>query len=118
MILIVYQTIKTKIIQAFQDHSDIVRKKLQLVLTYIHLSIDIWTSPNQKLLLGITADFVDCKKERYVKALLVLRPVEGHSGQAQYDVLIPVLQEYSIIRKLRAIVGDNSTTNNTLTQVI
>ena len=82
MILIVHQIIKTKIIQAFQDHSDIIRKKLQLVLTYIYLSMDIWTSLNQKLLLGITADFVNYEKERYIKALLVLYLVEDHSKQA------------------------------------
>jgi hypothetical protein len=40
--------------------------------------------------------------------------VKGHSGKAQSDVLIPILQEYGIVRKLRAVVGDNSSTNNTL----
>ena len=37
----VHSTIKTKIMKAFQDHKDIVRKKLQSALTHIHLSIDI-----------------------------------------------------------------------------
>ncbi len=101
--------------KAFQDHKDIVRKKLQSALTYIYLSIDIWTSSNQKLLLGIMADFVDYEEERHTKALITLRRVVGHSRQAQCEVLVPVLQEYSIIQKLRAIVRDNSTTNNTLT---
>jgi hypothetical protein len=64
--------IKTKIMKAFQDHKDIVRKKLQSALTHIHLLMDIWTSPNRKLLLGITADFVDYEEERHIKALIVL----------------------------------------------
>ena len=113
-----HTTIRYKILQAFQDHKDIIRKKLQSALTHIHLSLDIWTSPNRKLLLGITADFINYEEESHIKALLALRPVKGHSGKAQSDVLIPVLQEYSIIRKLGAVVGDNSSTNNTLCREI
>jgi len=82
VILKAHSTIKTKIMKAFQDYKDIVRKKLQLVLTHIHLLMDIWTSPNRKLLLGIMADFVNCEEERHTKALIALRRVVGHSGQA------------------------------------
>jgi hypothetical protein len=113
-----HNTIQSKVEKAFYDHKDVVRKTLQSALTHIHLSMDIWTSPNDKLVLGITADFIECEEERHTKALIALRPIQGHSGQAQCDVLIPVLQEYSIVRKLGAVVGDNSTTNDTLTRAI
>jgi hypothetical protein len=65
--------------QAYEVHKDTVRKKLQSVLTKIHLSVDIWTSPNRHLLLGVTGDFIDCDEERHWKTLLGLRPVAGHS---------------------------------------
>ena len=48
------------------------------------------------------------------KALLVLPTVKGHSGKAQFDVFLPVLKDYDITRKLGAVVGDNSGTNDTL----
>ena len=66
------------------------------------------------MLLAVTADFVGYVKEKHTKALLALRTVKGHSGEEQFAVLLPVLQDYGIVRKLRAIVTDNSTTNNTL----
>jgi len=69
-------------------------------------------------LLAITADFVNCDDEKHTKALLALRTVQGHSGQAQFDVLLPVLQDYSIIQKVGAVIGDNSSTNDTLSQAI
>ena len=53
-----------------------------------------------------------------MKTLLGLRPVAGHSGKDQFDVLLPILQEYSIIQKLGAVVGNNSSTNDTLCQAI
>ena len=63
-----YSTIGRKIDQAFQTHKDSIRKKLQSALSSIHLSVDIWTSPNKHLLLGITADFVDCDTEKHTRA--------------------------------------------------
>jgi hypothetical protein len=69
-------------------------------------------------LLGVTGDFIDCDEERHWKTLLGLRPVAGHSGDNQFDALLPLLQEYSIVQKLRAIIGDNSSTNDTLCRAI
>jgi hypothetical protein len=91
-----------------------VRKTLQSALTHIHLLIDIWTSPNYLLFLGITADFVDCKEERHTMALIALPEIDSHSVQAQFDALILVLRDYGIVRKVRAMISNNSNTNNTL----
>jgi len=109
-----HSTIKVKIEQAFYTYKDIVRKKLQSALTRIHLSIDIWTSPNRLLLVAVTGDFVDCIEEKHIKALLALRPVAGHSGEAQFDILLLIIQDFGIVRKLGAVQADNSSTNDTL----
>jgi hypothetical protein len=113
-----HSQIGRKIKEAWQTHKDTVRKKLQSALSSIHLSVDIWTSPNRLLLLAVTADFVGYAEERHMKALLALRIVKGHSGKEQFDVLLPVLQDYGIMHKLGAVVADNSGTNNTLCQEI
>jgi hypothetical protein len=52
------------------------------------------------------------------KALLALRTVAGHSGQNQFNILLPVLQDYGIVQKLGAIVADNASPNNTLCDII
>jgi hypothetical protein len=57
-------------------------------------------------------------EEKHQKTLLRLRLVASYSGEAQFDVVLPIIQEYSIIRKLRAIIGDNSSTNDTLCRAI
>lgn len=113
-----HSQVKNKIEKAYEIHKDTVRKKLQSALTNIHLSVDIWTSPNKHLLLGVTGDFIDCTEEKHLKTLLGLRPVAGHSGEDQFDVLLPMLQEYGIVRKLGAVIGDNSGTNDTLCRAI
>ena len=42
----------------------------------------------------------------------------GHSGQSQFDVLLPVLQDYGVVQKLGAIVADNAAPNNTLCEIV
>jgi hypothetical protein len=103
--------------QSFQLQKDIVRKQVQSALTNIHLSVDIWTTPNNHLLLAICSHFINSQDVR-MKPLLALRTVANHSGEEQWNTLLSVLQEYGIVRKLGAVVSDNSTTNDTLCRTI
>jgi hypothetical protein len=57
-------------------------------------------------------------EEKHRKTLLRLRLVAGHSREAQFDALLPILQEYSIVQMLGAIISDNSSTNDTLCRAI
>jgi len=54
-----HSQVAKKIEQSWNYYKDVVRRKLQLAISSIHLSLDIWTSPNRFLLLGIVAHFVD-----------------------------------------------------------
>lgn len=93
------------------------RRAVQSALSRIHISVDIWTSPNRYLLLAICAHFTTHDSKRQ-KALLALKRVGGHAGDDQFAVLLPVLEDYGIARKLGAIVADNAPSNNTLCQAI
>ena len=68
---------------------------------------------NRLLLLGIVVYFVN-SLEKYYKALIALCTIANHSRDKQFSVLLPVLQDYGIVQKFGAIVGDNASTNNTL----
>ena len=107
--------IKTK--EAWEKHKQTVRIRLQAALSHIHISLDIWTSPNRYLLLAICAHFTtyEGKKE---KALLALKEVPGHGGEDQFSILLPILQDYGIVHKLGAIIADNAAPNNVLCRTI
>jgi hypothetical protein len=109
----VYNHIK----EAWGKHKDVVRKALQAALSHIHISLDIWTSPNRWLLLAICAHFTTYNQKKQ-KALLALKRVPGHSGEDQFSILLPVLEDYDIVRKLGAIIADNAAPNNVLCRVI
>ena len=63
------------------------------------------------------AHFVDCLK-KYFKALIALCTIRNYSRDKQFSVLLLVLLDYSIVQKLKAIVGDNASTNNTLYTIV
>ena len=54
-----HSQVTKKIEQSWNYHKDVVQRKLQSAISSIHLSLDIWTSLNRLLLLGIIAHFVD-----------------------------------------------------------
>jgi hypothetical protein len=118
VIIITHFQIKNKIEKIYEIHKDIVKKKLQSILINIYFSIDIWTSLNKYLLLGITGDFINYTKEKYLKTFFGLRSIADYNEENQFDVFFPILQEYGIVRKLKAVISDNSGTNDTFYQII
>jgi hypothetical protein len=73
--------VRKRIEESWESTKDIVRKKLQSAISSIHLSVDIWTSPNRHLLLGVCAHFVEQNSKGLSRALLALRTVQSHSGE-------------------------------------
>jgi hypothetical protein len=112
-----HSQVAKKIEQSWNHHKDVLRRKLQSAISSIHFSLDIWTSPNRLLLLGVVAHFVDYQ-EKHWNALLALRKIANHTGDEQFTILLPILKDYSILQGLGAIVGDNASTNDTLCRAI
>ena len=108
-----HSTVPKLIESSFQMSKDIIRKKLQSAISRIHLSLDVWTSPNQHLFLAIVGHFVDADQTRQ-NALLALRTIPNHTGEEQANIVLSVLQEYDIVQSLGIIMGDNASNNNTL----
>jgi len=116
-IVTAHSTIPKLIDKMWQEKKDIIRRMVQSASSNIHLSLDIWTSPNSHLFLGICAHFVD-QKDKLCKALLGLPIVGDHSGEEQFTALRLVLEDYGIFKKLGAIIGDNATTNDVLCRLV
>jgi hypothetical protein len=60
---------------------DVVRKKLQLAILSIYLSLNIWTSPNRYFLFGICAYFVERNPDKFSNAFLAFRTVLSHNRE-------------------------------------
>jgi hypothetical protein len=112
-----HSTVSEYVKEAWIRHKDVVRTVVQAAISHIHISLDIWTSPNQWLLLAICAHFTSYEQKKE-KALLALKKVPGHSGEDQFSILVPVLQDYGIEEKLGAIIANNAPLNNVLCRLV
>jgi hypothetical protein len=112
-----HSTVSEYVKEAWIRHKDVVRTVVQAAISHIHISLDIWTSPNQWLLLAICAHFTSYEQKKE-KALLALKKVPGHSGEDQFSILVPVLQDYGIEKKLGAIIADNAPPNSVLCRIV
>jgi len=109
-----HSEVSTRIHTLFLSSKDLVRKRLQLAMSKIHFSLDLWTSPNKNQFLAICAHFVDPNGKKLQKALLGLRTVITHGGAEQATLLISTLHDYGIVAKIGYIMGDNHGSNDTL----
>ncbi|EED18402.1 conserved hypothetical protein [Talaromyces stipitatus ATCC 10500] len=112
-----HSEIAKKIEQSYESQKDTIRKILQSAESSIHLSLDIWTSPNKLLFLGICAHFVGRDQGKLSKALIGLRTVANHSGVEQFATLL-LLQDYGIVQNIGSIIADNASSNDTLCRAI
>ena len=86
-----HSEVTKKIEKLWLSHKDVVRKKLQSVISSVHLLLNIWTSPNQILFLRICVHFVKLISEKLLNTLIALRPVANYSKSKQFPTLFPVL---------------------------
>lgn len=87
--------------------------KLQKSLSWIHFSIDMWTSPAKKGFQANVAYWVDADSRRIESALLSLKEFKGtHGGEEQARVFMEVIREAGLQEKLGFFISDNHTSND------
>jgi hypothetical protein len=111
-------TVRQWIINDFKQRRGQIRKELHLSKSLIHLSFDLWTSPNSLAMLAVVGHFVSHTGEAK-SCLLGLRHVEGiHLGENIAQSVIAVIEEYGIKDFLGYFVLDNASSNDTCVQEI
>jgi hypothetical protein len=98
----------------FSHEREQIQCRLLSAYTRIHLSLDLWTSPNHLAILGVIATFIsdDGVLENFV---LALRQVKGeHSEENISKYTMEVIQEWGIASKLGYMQMDNAPNNDTM----
>lgn len=104
---------------SFLMHKDQIKKRLQESLTWIHFSTDMWTSPGKTGVLGVVAHFISKTRRKVEKALLALRELPGtHSGEAQAEHVLQVINEYNLVEKIGFFTLDNHGANDTMLRAV
>ena len=79
----------------------------------IHLEFNLWTSPNYKAMIAITAHWTD-DEFKVQSALIAIRELNGdHDGENISEIVHMVAKEFEFVDRFGYFVGDNATNNDT-----
>lgn len=107
-------TIKAHASQLFQEGKARLRHILATAISDIHITCDMWTSPNYLGILAVIGHFTSEKLERQAVTLALVEVQGVHSGEAQARIVLDVLKDFGIIGKLGYFVMDNAHANDAL----
>jgi hAT family C-terminal dimerisation region len=107
-------TVKKWILAEFEKRQERVKNRLHESKSRIHLSFDLWTSPNNFAFVGVVGHFMGptCKVETI---LLGLRRLRGkHSGENIAEAVVNVVRKYGLTGdQIGWLVLDNASSNDT-----
>src|SRR5579859_7759928 len=99
-------TVRSWILARFNQARDEIKEHLAMAASIIHISCDMWSSPNNYALLRVVAHWTD-PDHRQRTSLIRMPHVSGaHTGTNIASAVADVLQLYNISQKLRYMMPD------------
>ena len=109
-----HTTVTHWVLRQFKSMKEQMRSRLHSARTDIHISCDLWTSPNCLPILGFVGHYIS-EDGQLESATLALIDVEGeHSGENLAKNLQEVVEDWGIGSKLGYIQMDNAKNNDTM----
>lgn len=111
-------TIRKWVIQEFEQRKRKMRHELRAARSNIHISFDLWTSPNCYAIMAIVAHYIDSSGARKAN-LIALRSLDGeHTGENMAALLLNVFREYKIGGRIGFFILDNASANDTCVDLV
>lgn len=112
------QTIRAHAMKLFEEGKQRLRYILATAISDIHVTCDMWTSPNHLGILAIVGHFTSENLERRAVTLALVEIQGEHSGQNQAIAVFSVLKDFGVVNHLGYFVMDNASSNDTLIEFI
>jgi hypothetical protein len=107
-------TTRSDIMQCFKTAKQSITEKFSTARSKIHLSFDLWSSPNHKSIMAIVGHWTN-SEFKVETATLGMKEIFGeHKGEHLAPVIYKLLQEYGIEDKVGWFQSDNASNNNTM----
>jgi hypothetical protein len=111
-------TFRRWVLAEFEKRKQRLKKELSRARSSIHISFDLWTSPNCYAIIALVAYYIDEKGCRQTK-LLAIRQLNGeHSGENIAECVLLVFKEYNIRKRVGFFILDNASNNDTAVNAI
>jgi hypothetical protein len=111
-------TIRAHCMRRFQAARQNIKYLFSMSKSKIHISVDLWTSPNNYALLGIVAHWWD-EEDVLRSALIALPKVYGTCTGANIGkAIIDTLDLYNITKRVGYFMLDNASSNDTAVDTV
>jgi hypothetical protein len=111
-------TIANWILGDFQKSQQQLKTNFEKSSTQVHLSFDLWSSPNSLAMLGVVGHWIN-EKLQLSTALLGLRQLNGHhSGENLCQALRDVIEDFELQSRLGHFMLDNATSNDVCVKLL
>jgi hypothetical protein len=109
-----HQTIREWVVRQRDSLKAQIKSRLHSSRTLIHISCDIWTSPNSLAILGVVAHYM-AEDGELEKPLLAMKDIMGsHEGINLAPYIMDVIRDWGIASKLGYFQMDNAGNNDTM----
>ena len=106
-------TVRNWVKEEYDKQKDALIEELAAAISNIHLSFDIWTSPNRYSIISVFGHFISEEGQRRQQLLAFRRIYGSHDGENIATALYEVIQEYGIAQKVGYFMSDNAKNNDT-----
>lgn len=107
-----HATIRKWIIHAYQEEKEKIKEEMRTSISNVHISFDMWTSPNYLAMLSIFAHYLDKDGVRRNRLIGFRRVLGAHTGENQAAIIVEILHEFEIASKTRYFMSDNASSND------
>jgi hypothetical protein len=109
-----HQTIRTWVLRQYDIERERIKSRIQNARSKVHISCDLWTSPNDFAILGILAHYISEDNQLEHSVLALVEITGPHEGENLAPQVIKVVEDWGIVSKLGFFVMDNAGNNDTM----
>ena len=105
--------------EAYDERKELLKREIhENSVSMIHISFDLWTSPNCIPLMGVVAHYTDKSFKNRTTMIALKRLHESHSGENMGTLLIEIIKDYGLEERLGYFITDNAGSNDTCVEYI
>jgi hypothetical protein len=109
-----HETVKVWILREYGTQKERLKQRIQSAKSRIHISCDLWTSPNSLAILGVVAHYVT-EDGQLEHRTLALKDIDSeHDGTSLAAAVLEVIEDWGFASKLGYFVMDNAGNNDTM----
>lgn len=112
------QSQKEELGRLYKEKKTQIKDEMNKALTKVHLSFDLWTSPNRHAIIAIFCHFLKPSGQLTQYLLALRRQLGAHTGENIAHTMLKVIKEWDLVESTGSVVCDNATNNDTCLQTL